>query len=164
MSYLTHDTIKRATNYLLEHKINNHKFFTLYGHLSKKCLKKLKVGQIIKKGQWIGEIGNYKVNGNWSPHLHFQIMTSLMNEVDNFPGVGEEYLLNIWEQISPDPNIILQIPESFFTNKVKKEKILLKRKKNLLAIYLFHIESLCICLKQKVSFFMMSREGNILIV
>ena len=116
---------------ILEHKINNYKFFTLYGHLSKKCLKKLKVGQIIKKGQWIGNIGNYKVNGNWSPHLHFQIMTSLMNEVDNFPGVGEEYLLNIWEQISPDPNIILQIPESFFTNKVKKEKILLKRKKNI---------------------------------
>jgi 4-aminobutyrate aminotransferase-like enzyme len=86
---------------------------------------------MIRKGQWIGEIGNYKVNGNWSPHLHFQIMTSLMNEVDNFPGVGEEYLLNIWEQISPDPNIILQIPESFFTNKVKKEKILLKRKKNI---------------------------------
>ena len=58
-------------------------------------------------------------------------MTSLLNEVDNFPGVGEEYLLKIWKQISPDPNIILQIPESFFTNKVKKEKILKKRKRNI---------------------------------
>ena len=116
---------------ILEHKINNYFFFTLYGHLSKKCLKKLKVGQIVKKGEWIGEIGDYKINGNWPPHLHFQIMTSLLNEVDNFPGVGEEYLLKIWEQISPDPNIILQIPESFFSNKVQKEKILLKRKKNI---------------------------------
>ncbi len=116
---------------ILEHKINNIFFFTLYGHLSKKCLKKLKVGQIVKKGEWIGEIGDYKINGNWPPHLHFQIMTSLLNEVDNFPGVGEEYLLKIWEQISPDPNIILQIPESFFINKVQKEKILLKRKKNI---------------------------------
>ena len=116
---------------ILEHKINNYFFFTLYGHLSKKCLKKLKVGQIVKKGEWIGEIGDYKINGNWPPHLHFQIMTSLLNEVDNFPGVGEEYLLKIWEQISPDPNIILQIPESFFNNKVQKEKILLKRKKNI---------------------------------
>ena len=116
---------------ILEHKINNYFFFTLYGHLSKKCLKKLKVGQIVKKGEWIGEIGDYKINGNWPPHLHFQIMTSLLNEVDNFPGVGEEYLLKIWEQISPDPNIILQIPESFFINKVQKEKILLKRKKNI---------------------------------
>ena len=116
---------------ILEHKINNYKFFTLYGHLNKKCLKKLKVGQNIKKGEWIGEIGDYKINGNWPPHLHFQIMTSLLNEVDNFPGVGEDYLLKIWEQISPDPNIILQIPESFFSNKVQKEKILLKRKKNI---------------------------------
>ena len=116
---------------ILEHKINNYFFFTLYGHLSKKCLKKLKVGQIVKKGEWIGEIGDYKINGNWPPHLHFQIMTSLLNEVDNFPGVGEKYLLKIWEQISPDPNIILQIPESFFSNKVQKEKILLKRKKNI---------------------------------
>ena len=116
---------------ILEHKINNYKFFTLYGHLNKKCLKKLKVGQNIKKGEWIGEIGDYKINGNWPPHLHFQIMTSLLNEVDNFPGVGEEYLLKIWEQISPDPNIILQIPESFFTNKVTKEKILKKRKRNI---------------------------------
>ena len=116
---------------ILEHKINNYKFFTLYGHLNKKCLKKLKVGQKIKKGEWIGEIGDYKINGNWPPHLHFQIMTSLLNEVDNFPGVGEEYLLKIWKQISPDPNIILQIPESFFTNKVTKEKILKKRKRNI---------------------------------
>ena len=110
---------------------DSYKFFTLYGHLNKKCFKKLKVGQNIKKGEWIGEIGDYKINGNWPPHLHFQIMTSLLNEVDNFPGVGEDYLLKIWEQISPDPNIILQIPESFFSNKVQKEKILLRRKKNI---------------------------------
>jgi len=116
---------------ILKHKINIYNFFTLYGHLSKKCLKKLKVGQYIKKGEWIGEIGGYKVNGNWPPHLHFQIMTSLLNEVDNFPGVGEEYLLNIWEQISPDPNIILKIPETFFINNIKKEDIISKRKKNI---------------------------------
>ena len=117
---------------ILEHKINNYKFFTLYGHLSEKCLKKLKkVGQSIKKGDWIGEIGDYKVNGNWPPHLHFQIMTTLLNEVDNFPGVGEEYLIKIWEQISPDPNIILKIPETFFTNKSQIKNVLSKRKKNI---------------------------------
>ena len=116
---------------ILEHKINNYKFFTLYGHLSKKCLKKLKVGQSIKKGDWIGEIGDYKVNGNWPPHLHFQIMTTLLDEVDNFPGVGEDYLIKIWEQISPDPNIILKIPETFFTNRSQIKNVLSKRKKNI---------------------------------
>ena len=116
---------------ILEHKISTYKFYTLYGHLSKKCLKKLKVGQSINKGDWIGEIGGYNVNGNWPPHLHFQIMTSLLSEVDNFPGVGEEYLLKIWEQISPDPNIILKIPKTFFTNKSKILNVLSKRKKNI---------------------------------
>ena len=116
---------------ILEHKINNYKFYTLYGHLSNKCLKKLKVGQSINKGQWIGEIGDYNINGNWPPHLHFQIMTSLLDEVNNFPGVGEEYLLKIWEQISPDPNIILKIPKTFFTNKSKILNVLSKRKKNI---------------------------------
>ncbi len=116
---------------ILEHKINNYKFYTLYGHLSNKCMRKLKVGQSINRGQWIGEIGDYKVNGNWTPHLHFQIMTTLLDEVNNFPGVGEEYLLKIWEQISPDPNIILKIPETFFTNKSKIKNVLSKRKKNI---------------------------------
>ena len=116
---------------ILEHKINNYIFYTLYGHLSEKCLKKLKVGQSIKKGDWIGEIGDYKVNGNWPPHLHFQIMTTLLDEVNNFPGVGEEYLIKIWEQISPDPNIILKIPETFFTNKSQIKNLLSKRKKNI---------------------------------
>ena len=116
---------------ILEHNIKGFKFYTLYGHLSEKCLKKLKVGQIIKRGDWIGDIGGYKVNGNWTPHLHFQIMSTLLNEVNNFPGVGEKYLLNIWEQISPDPNIILNIPQTFFSNKDKKEIILSNRTKNI---------------------------------
>ena len=54
------------------------------------------------------------VNGNWPPHLHFQIMTTLLDEVDNFPGVGEDYLIKIWEQISPDPNIILKFLKLFY--------------------------------------------------
>ena len=116
---------------VLEHKIKDFIFYSLYGHLSEKCLNKLKIGQNIKKGDWIGEIGGYKINGNWPTHLHFQIMLTLLNEVNNFPGVGEEYLLNIWEQISPDPNIILKLPQTFFSNKKKKDIILSNRKKNI---------------------------------
>jgi len=116
---------------VMEHNINELKFYTLYGHLSKKCLTKLKIGQNIKKGEWIGEIGGYEINGNWPPHLHFQIMLSLLNEKNNFPGVGEEYLLPIWQKISPDPNIILNLPQSFFDNKHLKKNVLLKRNLNI---------------------------------
>ena len=63
--------------------------------------------------------------------MHFQILLSLLNEINNFPGVGEEYLIDVWKQISPDPNIILKIPQSFLYNKEKKEKVLSKRIKNI---------------------------------
>ena len=55
----------------------------------------------------------------------------MLFEVNNFPGVGEEYLFDVWKQISPDPNIILKIPQSFLYNKEKKEKVLSKRIKNI---------------------------------
>jgi len=114
---------------ILEHKINNsEKFFTIYGHLSKHCLKILNVGKKIKKSQIIGQIGNYPINGNWPPHLHFQIALDMMGEKENFPGVSEDILSDLWSKISPDPNLILNIPNSFFQNNEKVENLLFKRK------------------------------------
>ena len=113
---------------VLEHKINNsEKFYTIYGHLSKKCLKILKVGKRINKGEILAEIGNYPINGNWPPHLHFQIAIDMMGEKENFPGVSEDILLNLWSKISPDPNLILGIPNSFFENNENAKSLLLKR-------------------------------------
>jgi len=113
---------------VLEHKINNsEKFYTIYGHLSKKCLKILNVGKRINKGEIIAEIGNYPINGNWPPHLHFQIAIDMMGEKENFPGVSEDILLDLWSKISPDPNLILGIPNSFFDNNENAKNLLLKR-------------------------------------
>ena len=113
---------------ILEHKINDsEKFYTIYGHLSKKCLKILRVGKKIKKGEIIAEIGNYPINGNWPPHLHFQIAIHMLGEDENFPGVSEHILLNLWSKISPDPNLILGIPNSFFKNNEKIGNLLSKR-------------------------------------
>ena len=75
----------------------------MYGHLSKKCLKKLKLGQIVKKGEWIGEIGNYKINGNWPPHLHFQIMFDLENYENDYPGVCFEDEQEKFQKNCPNP-------------------------------------------------------------
>ena len=75
--------------------------------------------------------GKTNENGNWLPHLHFQIILDLLNHNENFPGVGEEFLIDIWSKISPDPNLILRIPNSFFNNNNKFLDILKKRKKNI---------------------------------
>ena len=102
---------------VLEHAIDKkNRFYTIYGHLSKKCLKLLHVGQQIRKGQVLAEIGNYPINGNWPPHLHFQIIMNMMGEKENFPGVSEDILISMWSKISPDPNLILGISNSLFTN------------------------------------------------
>lgn len=114
---------------VLEHLINKKiKFYTLYGHLSKKSLKSLKIGQRIKKGQIFADIGNYIINGSWSPHLHFQIILHMMKEKDNFFGVAENFLFSFWKKISPNPNLIIDIPKSFFEKNKKTQDILSKRK------------------------------------
>ena len=113
---------------ILEHKTNfSDKFYTIYGHLSKKCLKILKIGKVIKKGEIIAQIGNYPINGNWPPHLHFQITLHMMGEKNNFPGVSEDILLDLWTKLSPDPNLILDIPNSFFENNQNSKKLLINR-------------------------------------
>ena len=40
----------------------------------------------------------------------------IMGEKENFPGVSEDILISMWSKISPDPNLILGITNSFFTN------------------------------------------------
>jgi 4-aminobutyrate aminotransferase-like enzyme/Ser/Thr protein kinase RdoA (MazF antagonist) len=92
--------------------INNKiKFYTLYGHLTRESLKKLKVGQTIKKGQKFAKLGSAKVNGNWTPHLHFQIMVDTLGLDTDFPGVALPSQRSVWLSLCLDPNLILNIPK-----------------------------------------------------
>jgi len=63
-------------------------FFTLYGHLDKESLARLKIGQSIARGEKFARIGTSKENGGWAPHLHFQIILDLLDLDANFPGVA----------------------------------------------------------------------------
>lgn len=83
-------------------------FYTLYGHNDPEHVQKLKVGDEVKKGDRIAFIGNFPENGNWVPHLHFQIMTDLFGFENDFPGVAFPSLREVWKSISPDPNLIFQ--------------------------------------------------------
>ena len=82
-------------------------FYTLYGHLSKDSLSNLKVGQTFTKGQQIGNIGNYPENGNWPPHLHFQIILDMLGLSGDYPGVAYHDEREIWKSICPDPSLFL---------------------------------------------------------
>ncbi len=89
-------------------------FYTLYGHLSVDSLKGLRIGQQINPGEKLAAIGSAEENGGWPPHLHFQMITDLLDLGTNFPGVALASQRNIWTSLSPDPNLLLAIPEKYF--------------------------------------------------
>ncbi len=107
-------------------------FWTLYGHLSRATLTTVRAGMEVAAGQLIGTIGDVDVNGGWTPHLHFQIITDRLDQSGEFPGVCQPSLWPIWQQISPDPNLLLELaPETFIEDETPPE-VLLKRRSNVL--------------------------------
>jgi 4-aminobutyrate aminotransferase-like enzyme/Ser/Thr protein kinase RdoA (MazF antagonist) len=100
---------------ILEHTIDRGgSFFTLYGHLSPDTLEGLHSGKHIASGEPFGRIGSPDVNGGWTPHLHFQIITDLLDMGCDFPGVVRSGERGIWTKFSPEPNLVINIPEDRF--------------------------------------------------
>ncbi len=95
---------------ILKHLEEGISFYTLYGHQTIASIKQLKPGDPIKKGQELSRIGNYPENGNWSPHLHFQVMLSLLSYVNDFPGVAYPGERELWRSLCPDPNQLFRQP------------------------------------------------------
>ncbi|WP_426092328.1 peptidoglycan DD-metalloendopeptidase family protein [Flavobacterium sp. DSR3-2] len=94
---------------ILEHKIEDHKFYTLYGHLSLESISDIKIGDVYEKGQQIATLGDAAVNGDYAPHLHFQIIKEISNTFGDYPGVCSENNLKHYSENCPDPNILLKI-------------------------------------------------------
>ena len=94
---------------ILEHLEGGHTFYTLYGHLSRESLNGLKVGQEIIAGQQIATLGAPEVNGDYAPHLHFQIILDLQGKHGDYPGVGSRSQLDFYKINCPDPNLLLKI-------------------------------------------------------
>ena len=80
-------------------------FFTLYGHLGVEVLDLLNVGQTVNAGQQIATVGSPPSNGNWPPHLHFQLILDLLDLGVDFPGVARKSEQEYWLGLSPSPAI-----------------------------------------------------------
>ncbi len=94
---------------ILKHNMDGFEFYTLYGHLIPESATKHEVGGQIKAGENIGLLGNFPENGNWAPHLHFQIMLSMLGYKDDFPGVAYPNQLEVWKDLCPDPNHLFKV-------------------------------------------------------
>ncbi|WP_452228117.1 peptidoglycan DD-metalloendopeptidase family protein [Lacinutrix sp. MEBiC02404] len=94
---------------ILKHSIKEVEFFTLYGHLSVASITNLKVGKTFKAGETVATLGEAKVNGDYAPHLHFQIIRDLENYVGDYPGVCNKKNLDKFKKNCPDPNTLLKL-------------------------------------------------------
>ena len=65
------------------------------------------MGQAFRPGQPLGTIGPYPENGDWPPHLHFQLMTDMLGLAGDFPGVAAPSRRSYYLSVCPDPAFLL---------------------------------------------------------
>lgn len=92
---------------ILEHQIEGKTLYSLYGHLFRKDLEALKIGQRLEAGELLCHVGPFPENGDWPPHLHFQLMWDLGENWGDYPGVAAEKDLEYYRGNCPDPNWVL---------------------------------------------------------
>jgi 4-aminobutyrate aminotransferase-like enzyme/Ser/Thr protein kinase RdoA (MazF antagonist) len=108
------------------------RFYILYSHLTRDSLNGISVGQSVKKGEQIGTVGEYPENGGWPSHLHFQLITDMLDREGDFFGVAPPSKREVWLSICPDSNLILRIPDSLFPSpRLSQEEILNIRQRHI---------------------------------
>lgn len=94
---------------ILEHTTPTGPLFSLYGHLTRDSLLGLYDGKPFRAGDKLAKIGPYPENGDWPPHLHFQLMTDMWGLRGDFPGVCSLADREKFLRICPNPNTLLGI-------------------------------------------------------
>ena len=89
---------------IVEHATDGgHRFYSLYGHLALGSVATISEGQKLAAGEKIAEVGAPPENGNWPPHLHFQLILDLLDLGAAFPGVAFPSQ-QAWLELSPLPS------------------------------------------------------------
>ncbi|MFT3676293.1 MAG: peptidoglycan DD-metalloendopeptidase family protein [Chitinophagaceae bacterium] len=92
---------------ILQHKLGAFEFYTLYGHLSTASAENKYDGQSVVAGEMIGELGSPAENGDWPPHLHFQVIHDMQGSKGDYPGVCRFSERDKWLLNCPDPAPLL---------------------------------------------------------
>jgi murein DD-endopeptidase MepM/ murein hydrolase activator NlpD len=92
---------------ILTHRLEDISFHTLYGHLSLNSIKNMQEGDLVKKGDVFSEFGIPFENGQWPPHLHFQIIKDMQGKKGDYPGVCKESEKDFYLKNCPNPDLIL---------------------------------------------------------
>jgi murein DD-endopeptidase MepM/ murein hydrolase activator NlpD len=109
------DALDYGNCLIVRHDAAGVAFYTLYGHLAGTLPGLLQPGDVVAPGQVVGHLGDWHENGGWAPHLHFQVMSSMLEQTDgNFFGVGHSSLWDVWQDICLDPNLVMRLPVARF--------------------------------------------------
>lgn len=94
---------------ILAHPIAGAHFYSLYGHLALADIANLTEGIFIQAGEVFAHFGEPTENGQWPPHLHFQLILDMGSKKGDYPGVcsianRKEYLNNC-----PNPDVLINL-------------------------------------------------------
>jgi len=78
-------------NYVVIKHSNN--VLSMYAHLKNKSSEALKIGDKIKKGQIIGQIGTS--GSSFFPHLHFEVRNGIDHKTEGIPSYFNNYSLHL---------------------------------------------------------------------
>ncbi len=106
-------------------------FYTLYGHLARASVAHLAAGDRVERGKTIGSIGPAPENGDWPPHVHFQLIADMLDMRGDFPGVAAASARAAWLSLCPDPNLILGGPPRFRAAREQGERLGSERRRRL---------------------------------
>ncbi len=96
---------------ILEHILESTKIYSLYGHLSMDSITNLYIGKEFKAGEILCKIGDFPVNGDWPPHLHFQLIIDIGDSEGDYLGVCKKTEKEYYLQNCPDANLFLNFSE-----------------------------------------------------
>jgi murein DD-endopeptidase MepM/ murein hydrolase activator NlpD len=70
---------------ILLHQLDGIAFYSLYGHISLNDINDIQAGGYVTRGEEIAHFGSASENGNWPPHLHFQIINDVEMKKGDYP-------------------------------------------------------------------------------
>lgn len=94
---------------ILQHEVGGLVFYTLYGHLSLESIIHISIGEIFESGAVLARLGEPNVNGNYPPHLHFQLIKDMQGYQGDYPGVCSKGTLDFYKLNCPNPSKVLKL-------------------------------------------------------
>ncbi len=94
---------------IIKHSFDSFIFYSLYGHLSEASINNIIIGQKVAKEEVIGYLGASTINGDYAPHLHFQLIIDIQDYFGDYPGVCAQKDVAFYKENCPDPNLLLKL-------------------------------------------------------